>query len=333
MTLSLRRVAVLTSAAFAVDDLKPLKWFRADSPGHDKSIFMNRLSGWRSNQSLNNGLRCYHKPLSPSFAETKATPASLNNVEPSKFLLIGNPGTGKSTILNGLIGKSKFKSGISYGSGMTYQLEKVEEGWHTFMDTPGLSDVKRRDDAAKAITEALKQNGHYKIFFVITLQNGRVRPEDVATMKLVLKAAPITDYGIIINQVPPREYGELTSLEGDVAREQVLGLLRATLPQGKATRHIHFMRRDDDLEGRDNVVKPLPGDAFRFILDTPGMMIKSKDVEKVRAHEYEELERKLSEELAEMQTALQEALQRQKRLEVGEAVGVVLVAVVDAFIG
>ena len=40
----------------------------------------------------------------------------------TNFLLIGNPGTGKRTILNGLIGRLAFKSG-------------------QYMDTPGLSDA------------------------------------------------------------------------------------------------------------------------------------------------------------------------------------------------
>lgn len=57
------------------------------------------------------------------------------------------------------------------------------------MDTPGLADIKLRKQAAKAITEALKRDGNYQIFFVITLEAGRIRPEDMATIKLVLESA------------------------------------------------------------------------------------------------------------------------------------------------
>lgn len=70
------------------------------------------------------------------------------------------------------------------------------------MDTPGLADIKLRKQAAKAITEALKRDGNYQIFFVITLEAGRIRPEDMATIKLVLESASdIKHYSIIINKL------------------------------------------------------------------------------------------------------------------------------------
>ena len=50
-------------------------------------------------------------------------PSDVAGTGGTNFLLIGNPGTGKSTILNGLIGRLAFKSGVSYGSGMTYQFD------------------------------------------------------------------------------------------------------------------------------------------------------------------------------------------------------------------
>jgi hypothetical protein len=37
------------------------------------------------------------------------------------------------------------------------------------MDTPGLSDIEMRKKAAEEITKALKKNGKYYLFFVVTL--------------------------------------------------------------------------------------------------------------------------------------------------------------------
>ena len=59
-------------------------------------------------------------------------------------LFIGNPGVGKSTLVNCLAQKVLFKNGISIGSGMTYQMEKEEHDGIVYMDTPGLADIKLR---------------------------------------------------------------------------------------------------------------------------------------------------------------------------------------------
>ena len=50
---------------------------------------------------------------------------------------------------------------------MELQKERDNDGV-TYMDTPGLSDVKLREQAAAAIEEALKSGGKYSICFVVT---------------------------------------------------------------------------------------------------------------------------------------------------------------------
>ena len=67
------------------------------------------------------------------------------------IVAIGNPGAGKSTILNGIAGAILFKSGISFGEGLTYQLDEKENSRGKFLDTPGLADNARREEAGKAI--------------------------------------------------------------------------------------------------------------------------------------------------------------------------------------
>ena len=128
-------------------------------------------------------------------------------------------------------------------------------------------DVNMRQKAADAITQALKQNGYYKIFFVVVLQNGRVRPEDIATMTLVLNAAPITHYGVIINQLSPREYKDLSSKDSSAAKN-VLGMIWTAVGRDRASLHVTLVKRDEDLEGADNVVKALPKDLVNFIQKT-----------------------------------------------------------------
>ena len=80
-------------------------------------------------------------------------------------LFIGNPGAGKSTLANCIAERILFTSGISFGSGKTYGLDKEKHNGIMYLDTPGLADIKMRKAAASAITEALSQNGRYQIFF------------------------------------------------------------------------------------------------------------------------------------------------------------------------
>ena len=205
------------------------------------------------------------------------------NQEPMNFLLIGNPGVGKSTILNGLIGVAHFKSGVSLGQGMTYQLDvfKPEGQPHTFMDTPGLSDAKMRKQAAEAITQALKKDGNYKVFFIVTLESGRVRPDDATTMKLVLEAAPAigNKYGIIINKVTKGIMDKVSS-QSD-AFEVILSSLWADLPEESKTKLVTLNGMDDLLEDRDNILQRPPEALIDFIRATPGTEIRSASVRQV----------------------------------------------------
>merc|ERR1712060_85686 len=95
---------------------------------------------------------------------------------------------------------------MSLGKGLTVELQREEVDGNVYMDTPGLADVELREAAARAISRALKQDGWYKLFFVITLEAGRIRPQDQTTLKLVLTAAPEIqeNYGVIITKVTAR---------------------------------------------------------------------------------------------------------------------------------
>ncbi|CAE7681139.1 wrt-1 [Symbiodinium sp. CCMP2456] len=233
---------------------------------------------------------------------------------PECFLFVGNPGVGKSTILNGLISEPRFKSGFSPGQGMTSVLQCEEKGGKFYMDTPGLADVEKRRIAAKEIEKALKQDGDYRIFFVLTLESGRVRPQDKATMELVLQAAPCIGhkYGILFNKVSKRAQEEITQnpARADPSPRDVLltHLFSGNLP---VTTAIHYNPNDDDLEDAMNVVKPLRPELVRFIQGLPVICINSRKVKAIEADQQRQLEL-----MKAKRRKLQEIQENQQRLQV-----------------
>ena len=148
------------------------------------------------------------------------------------------------------------------------------------MDTPGLVDTKKQQIAATVITEALKQNGQYQIFFVVTLSKGRFRPEDLTTLWLVLLSTPdITVVNIIINKLSKGEYQSLEQKDGMVESNLIASLEM----MGMRTKYNVFSLLEDEnlVDVEDKLAQYPKLDNFvnkalwmhldsRFVNDIPG---------------------------------------------------------------
>jgi len=174
------------------------------------------------------------------------------------IVAIGNPGVGKSTTLNALAGEHLFNSGISFGSGMTYQLDERINSRGRFFDTPGLADDTYREAAGKAISGALRKGGPFKVLFFIMTESGRVVKQDVTTLRLVLDACPElgNNYGIVINKLPPAVARGLQKKEN---AEVFLSKLYAGIDEDRrsAPSNLTYILHTVELDSENDKVVPL----------------------------------------------------------------------------
>ena len=241
------------------------------------------------------------------------------------ILVIGNPGSGKSTLLNSLVKKPVFKSGISRtGAGVTFRFDVHSIGELKFFDTPGLVDIEHRQQAARAVTEALQQEGLYKIFFVVSLDAGRLRPDDSTIIRLVKESAPeMCTFHLIINKVGKKVK---TILAEDKAIYDLLlrgGLTEDQLPtQTMMLDNLHHMEEEEDSYIVDC------DELCEFVRNAGYVQIHSENVTELQIEGYDELRAEIEtfrskinsneEEMAKIrETSLR--LQQQKQ-ELGEQV-------------
>ena len=208
------------------------------------------------------------------------------------ILCIGNPGSGKSTILNSTIGHIKFESGFSWGSGKTIKMEEHESNGTLYIDTPGLADPKYREVSANAIIQALRKEMKMKILFVVTLEGGHVRQQDQVTTRLVLEAIKDeigeNDYGIIVNKVPVSEAVNAKSL---IKEELFFHKSDTNIP---VSDRIFLLLEDMTKTEEDNVLLHLPQDYNDFLQNVPSIHIPSVNVLDIDWNKYERLQNEIN---------------------------------------
>jgi len=202
----------------------------------------------------------------------------------TNYLVLGNPGCGKSTFSNGFIKRPCFRSGISLG-GLTTDLQiQIGEFGNKYMDSPGLSDIINWTKSADSIYRALTQDGTYKLIVVIALESGRIRPDDKQTAKLILNSASISSnqYSIIVNKVEP-EILEILNTNSS-QKTEMIRILNEGLP---GTNSIYFYPLEEYLRGKSDRVPVFSQEFQSWIQGAPTIRIIPLNVKKILSPEEE----------------------------------------------
>ena len=130
-------------------------------------------------------------------------------------------------------------------------MEKSKDGcWYG--DTPGLADTKMRELAAQEIEAALRRNGMYRLVFIVTIEGGRVRPEDAATIRLVTQALkkPIP-FAVVLNKLAADEVRALGEPENvKLVLESLLWSCT------RKTELVHLIEYETSLSGKNEALCP-----------------------------------------------------------------------------
>ncbi|KAF9082541.1 hypothetical protein BGX23_012345 [Mortierella sp. AD031] len=190
-------------------------------------------------------------PLAPVTSYESGVAANTTQVNNSStaisVVFMGNPGVGKSALLNALGGH--FSSGYSEIQGLTrgvtsQQVVTTDGRLLRLFDVPGIYDVAEEGGTVtivkhlQMLQETLNSGGQFVLFFVIRPRNGRVEPTDYMIMKTVLdslKEAPMV--GMILTQVRMKHLPQIQT-------EEYWGMLLEplqTIDEGNESRSRQFL--------------------------------------------------------------------------------------------
>lgn len=147
---------------------------------------------------------------------------------------------------------------------------------------------------------------------MLTLESGRVKPDDKTVMQLVLESAPDIaqdKYSILINKVPPPTVNKL--LSNSHHRLELAALLNSGLT---GTFSIYYNKKINELEDVEDGIVGLDDDLLTFINNAPTISIEKDNVKAIKYGNYEKVFKELAAQLEALRVdnnSLQQQIQKQ----------------------
>ena len=150
------------------------------------------------------------------------------------------------------------------------------------------------------------------MFFVITLEAGRLRPDDITTIKLVLESASdIKHYSLIINKLSTVVYDGLLKSNAEHLKFMITELLLQTNSKDKLP-SIFLQKHSFKLWDAKNKFEELV-DLKEFVDMAPSMNVRPSNIENIKGVDnYEEIVKIIHHEIMELHKN-KEILEREKK--------------------
>mmetsp|Transcript_81639 Transcript_81639/g.149148 ORF Transcript_81639/g.149148 Transcript_81639/m.149148 type:complete len:835 (+) Transcript_81639:124-2628(+) len=232
------------------------------------------------------------------------------------YLFIGNPGAGKSALINAFLGKLEFAS-RHRARGVTEILQAATSPAGVFLDTPGLNDEKKRKEAAQAISEALQKEGFHRLFFVLDCSGGRADPGDKALINLVIQACKKVEgfrYSVIFNKVKAKTIARHRSDKEEDKERSLEWQTDMFSGLDKLPTTYTFAIRREELDEEDDVLFEMPEDLRQWITDAPQVLIRREKADALEEKNYENMIQMFAKKIEDIRASFEHQLREQQEI-------------------
>jgi len=144
----------------------------------------------------------------------------------------------------------------------------------------------------------------------VTLEEGRIRPDDKQTMKLIIEAAQIQMYSVIINKLAA-EIMEI--LQHPQSKQELIHLFNEGLP---GTQSILLYPFCTMLRSKDRII-PITAELRQFVIDSPVTAVpRCKAIDRPLLKSLKDGVKKCKVENAKLQTVARERKKEHQKIEI-----------------